>query len=589
MLGVGRILRMSYQGSQAVLRSFLKPEVNMYEGRANFKVRQQLKLRCSHCYFIRVDGRWEVRCTEFAKHHQKEPFNVEACVQILEDYFGPIVASVGNILLCGAMTLPVLLQRLKPKFTISEIKRAVIILEQHGIVQFVQDDRQNIVYSAQTNEILRLLRSARCSFVAKTLYGEIAEMICEEIASHGRLTCSSCIRRVASKLEKDYNEIKLVFARLAETQFVIRCPKVESEFLGCPIFEKPVDPFMMPEAILNAGKHAIKSNTISGKRKKLDADEDDPDRDILWKVNYVRFERYLRDEMVIKAYSSSDAVHQNCIKTLKVLLKIAEMKADSAAPSSFPASVHDVVKAARVHYNNLTKQEIDVALKLLCESDGIVRKVGESSGGLFVVDFEKAINIHCQRHIESAIRETFDAPAVRIFRLLMQKGFLEEDHVEKLAMMSSKEAHNRCYQLWEKGFILMKHLAKTNDFAPTRTIYLYYVDMSVVAHNLYLFTCKVLRNVIIRRRHETKKHKVLIEKNLKMEAIISTIETDGSLNEELKKEQVEEVEEIYMTPGDSAILGKYKKGQNALMSTEIELDLDLLLYKLYLDFARRKL
>lgn len=87
----------------------------------------------------------------------------------------------------------------------------MIILEQHGILQFAQDERQRIIYSAQAIDILRLVRSARCSFVAKTLYGEIAEAVCEEIVSQGRLTCSSCIRRVAARLEVSNNEVLQFF------------------------------------------------------------------------------------------------------------------------------------------------------------------------------------------------------------------------------------------------------------------------------------------------------------------------------------------------------------------------------------------
>ncbi|CAG9532999.1 unnamed protein product [Cercopithifilaria johnstoni] len=77
MLSVGRTLGAVCRSCQTILRGLLTPESSMFESRANFKVRRQLKLRCLHCYFIRVDGRWEVRCTEYAKHHQKEPFNVK--------------------------------------------------------------------------------------------------------------------------------------------------------------------------------------------------------------------------------------------------------------------------------------------------------------------------------------------------------------------------------------------------------------------------------------------------------------------------------------------------------------------------------
>ncbi|EFO22357.1 ribosomal protein L36 containing protein [Loa loa] len=77
MLSTGRIVGVGCRNCRLILRNLLSPESSMFESRANFKVRQQLKLRCPHCYFIRADGRWEVRCTEFAKHHQKEPYNVK--------------------------------------------------------------------------------------------------------------------------------------------------------------------------------------------------------------------------------------------------------------------------------------------------------------------------------------------------------------------------------------------------------------------------------------------------------------------------------------------------------------------------------
>lgn len=48
--------------------------------------------------------------------------------------------------------------------------------------------------------------------------------------------------------------MKNIFARLAETQFVMRYPKVESNFCGCPIFGQLPDPFVVPDAVLDAGK-----------------------------------------------------------------------------------------------------------------------------------------------------------------------------------------------------------------------------------------------------------------------------------------------------------------------------------------------
>lgn len=38
---------------------------------------------------------------------------VDACVEILEDHFGGLVASLGRVLLCGEATLPIIALRLR--------------------------------------------------------------------------------------------------------------------------------------------------------------------------------------------------------------------------------------------------------------------------------------------------------------------------------------------------------------------------------------------------------------------------------------------------------------------------------------------
>lgn len=60
--------------------------------------------------------------------------------------------------------------------------------------------------------------------------------------------------------------------------------------------------------------------------------------------------------------------------------------------------IHDVVRASNANEMGLERHEIEVALRLLCESGGIVRKVGDSSGGLFVVGKPQSIFRSLARH-----------------------------------------------------------------------------------------------------------------------------------------------------------------------------------------------
>lgn len=55
----------------------------------------------------------------------------------------------------------------------------------------------------------------------------------------------------------DFSQVKTSFARLVETQFIMRYPRIESNLCGCPISEKHLDPFTMPDVVLDAKKQEV--------------------------------------------------------------------------------------------------------------------------------------------------------------------------------------------------------------------------------------------------------------------------------------------------------------------------------------------
>ena len=47
--------------------------------------------------------------------------------------------------------------------------------------------------------------------------------------------------------------------------------------------------------------------------------------------------------------------------------------------------VYDVVRCAKANEMNMEKREIETALKMLSDGSGVVRKVGDSAGGMYVI------------------------------------------------------------------------------------------------------------------------------------------------------------------------------------------------------------
>ncbi|VDN38621.1 unnamed protein product [Cylicostephanus goldi] len=99
---------------------------------------------------------------------------------------------------------------------------------------------------------------------------------------------------------------------------------------------------------------------------------------------------------------------------------------------------------------------------------------------------------------------------------------------------------------------------------------------------------KMLRNIILRRSFEAKEHRQLTDRQVKMESIIETINADEALDEETKKQQIAEVEEMYMSSADRLTLERYRRAQTMLNAAETECERALFAFRLYLDYSLRR-
>ncbi|RCN24580.1 RNA polymerase III subunit RPC82 helix-turn-helix protein, partial [Ancylostoma caninum] len=124
-------------------------------------------------------------------------FESELCQVLLEEHFGKTVSLVAAALLRESGPLPAIMFRLRGAVKLNAVRKSLAILNQHSVVDFKIDSTMRINYSIDRNAILAFSKAPRCCLIAKTLYGGLAEAICEELFSYGRLTCSDTIRKVA--------------------------------------------------------------------------------------------------------------------------------------------------------------------------------------------------------------------------------------------------------------------------------------------------------------------------------------------------------------------------------------------------------
>merc|ERR550534_221960 len=121
---------------------------------------------------------------------------------------------------------------------------------------------------------------------------------------------------------------------------------------------------------------------------------------------------------------------------------------------------------------------------------------------MYSVDIKKSIELICQSACSTVVQEKFGSKACRVFRLLIQKELLEQKQISELAMIPFKEVKELLYKLFEERFLKMQEISKTGDYAPSRTFYLFSVDLPHLARLLLNRSYQTMANLRCRRDGE---------------------------------------------------------------------------------------
>mmetsp|Transcript_12408 Transcript_12408/g.49785 ORF Transcript_12408/g.49785 Transcript_12408/m.49785 type:complete len:210 (+) Transcript_12408:1055-1684(+) len=111
----------------------------------------------------------------------------------------------------------------------------------------------------------------------------------------------------------------------------------------------------------------------------------------------------------------------------------------------------------------------------------------DSAGNIqerYSVDFSRILDMIRVKELEAVVRERFGGPACRIFRLLLLKHNLEQKQIAEMAMISIKDTRELLYKLLKAHYVQIQEVARTVDHAPSRTFYLWHVNLSHVSEHI---------------------------------------------------------------------------------------------------------
>lgn len=104
-------------------------------------------------------------------------------------------------------------------------------------------------------------------------------------------------------------------------------------------------------------------------------------------------------------------------------------------------------------------------------------------------------------------------------------------------MIPSKECKALVYNMLNDGLLGITELSKTSDHAPSRTYYLFYVDVYLVVRKLAENAYKAMGNLMVKRQQLVAENKSLLEKGHKTNSRIECLQAQGADQAEIDYER----------------------------------------------------
>ncbi|GAA5898808.1 hypothetical protein JCM5296_005613 [Sporobolomyces johnsonii] len=139
-------------------------------------------------------------------------------------------------------------------------------------------------------------------------------------------------------------------------------------------------------------------------------------------------------------------------------------------------------------------------------------QVGEAQHAKWSVNFAILGKAMKRALVEAIVKEKLGQEALRCWRIMEAKGKLDEKHLARLAFLSVKDARETLGRLSDASLIEPQEVPRSADRAPSRTIYLWFVDFNKVVTALVGHHYKALANVQAQRIRQLELHRGLVEK-----------------------------------------------------------------------------
>ncbi|KCV68408.1 hypothetical protein H696_04703 [Fonticula alba] len=271
---------------------------------------------------------------------------------------------------------------------------------------------------------------------------------------------------------------------------------------------------------VDAERRAREENSGAGGSLAAASTSANEDKLIFLSLNTDRFMMHLRHEALIEAARQRVAPAAGALLQTILSLVEPEMAARCSDPVTrikSPVVTRNMLELAMQQggankHGSFIKSEaghdpaadLDTLLALLAHPNPMrfLRRRGDLGGGTYWVDIRAAVAGLQLAEITAILRERLGDASARIFRLLLDKHYLEQKEIAQTVLIPSADARAILFQMMVEGFISVQEVPRTPDRAVARSLFLFSASLpEAVEHTFDMATHIVLRTRL-RLRYE---------------------------------------------------------------------------------------
>eukprot|EP01147_Barroeca_monosierra_P009810 gene9810-2003_t len=514
----------------------------------------------------------------------------DSALAIIKSHFGPQVAKIASTTVRYPCTLQTLVRL--TQMPVDLIRKCLIVLIQHHIVK--SNEQKRTYYTIDLQAALIRYRIPAICHLIESCFGNIEQLIVEAIFLHGtiRLTTIIGILQRSEVQHKPTNaDIIEAFKRLVNGRIIRRINSEEISFFRTLDLDSP---FKIPHVCLSlafSGPNDAAPNTEPAQKSKrvklspqaaiqvptthvLQKQQRDTstcanhssDHGIYWRLNFQAIHRlFLVQECERIVRVSLGDVAAEVAKVLMVSNIHQDLDDDRDVPVSLAAiTVHHRLPEDISTNPNTTAEWLRV---LESEGQGMFH-VGRS--GLFYFDLKAGMQLVSTLQVERILSDQFGQDSLRLVRLLVDKHYLDQDQVVRLAMVERYAATRVLLnELFQAGIISCQEIPKAADRAPSRCLYLWHASQLMIVKQLTMQSHQALLNLKLQLVRQQEEHASLLSRSqLLMDTEVKG-NSDGSQESSVDKDAARLI-------SDRDKLIKVKSMLDKLESAQLAVDFDLM-------------